>query len=155
MSNMEKNANNMIYKTIRDYGRNIIIYYTTSAYPYSGAAIDPINNEPINFLVSTASTLQSSTWPVRAVLNGFVGAMQWSDQLLARQGFFPDSDVRATCWLPDVLINSCSVTGQTYFDKSQKIYIDSKFYKVKRTYRTGLDRPTVIIVSLNEIEGTN
>lgn len=157
MSNIKDNANTMLYNTIHSYGRTLTIFYTTSAYPYSGFTghtVDPVNNEPISYLYSTATGAQATAVSIKAVINGFVGAMSYSDQLLAKQGYFQDSDVRATCWLADVLLNECSVSGVTYFDKSQKVKIENHYYKVKRTYRTGLDRPSLIIIALNEIENT-
>ena len=74
------------------------------------------------------------------------------DELLHKQGYFPKSDMRVTCWLPDVLLNNSSATGPTYFDGASKIKVENRYYTIQRAYRTGINRPTVIIINLNEIE---
>jgi hypothetical protein len=138
-----------IENAIRAYGKDIIIYYSSTTNPYAGA-YDPVYKEPIT--LDYATSLAPSSYPVKAVVHSFLGNMNFYDYTLAKQGYVPEADIRITCWLSDVLMNCASVSGPTYLDKSKKVYYEGKYYTVKKTYKTGFERPTVIIATLDEIK---
>jgi len=79
-----------------------------------------------------------------------VGDKGYLDWVSRKINFYPEADIRMTCWLSDVLMNIHSSTGKTYFDKADHVYFEGKNYAVKKVYRTGLKAPTVCIVNLEE-----
>lgn len=137
-------------KVICDFGKTIIIHYTSSAQPYGSVTFDPVNKEPV--VSKFQQTVTASTLSVKAVVNTFVNSMGFNDYLLHKQGYVPDSDVRITCWLEDVLVLESSATGATYFDKSTKVKINGRFYTKKKIFRTGFDNPKLCIVNLDEVK---
>lgn len=144
---LTKSFDFQVKKTIQDYGKDVVIYYSSTANPYA-APYDPVYKEPVR--VDYATTLAPSSIAIKGVVYSWAGKMNFFDYSLSKQGYVPDADLRLTCWLSDVLMHYASVTGPTYFDKSTKVMVGGRFYAKKKTFRTGVDTPTVLIVTLEE-----
>jgi len=145
------------YKTIQDYGKDVLIIYGDTA-TCNSCGYDPINKEATNPSCATCGGQYyyqtESDFYVKGVLRIFVTNMGYSDFTLQNFGFVPDHDARLTCWLGDVLINESSATGVSYLDKSKniRVEIDSKKYTVRSTSRVGLGKPKILIATLKELK---
>ena len=137
-----------LQRVIQDYGHPITIFYNSSAFPGYLGNFDPVYKEPINV---NYSNRVSSAFSVKAVTKQFITGMNFSDLLQKQYGYAKDSDMRLTCWLPDVLMNQSSTTGKTYFDYSNKVRVGTKDYKVKKTFITGLNTLSLLIVLMDEL----
>lgn len=149
------------YKTqvkdsVHNWGTDItVFYYTTSQ---ANIPWDPINDEPLNAATSDAT---SDNWirteqelVFKAVVNTFINDKSRLDRSLESFALIPESDIRLTFWLEDVLINHHSATGLTYIDNCDKVKVFEKFYKPKDRHRTGIEsRPYVYIINGDEIKG--
>ena len=150
MNNLTRVYNTQIQKAIQTWGKDVVIYFTSSSYPYGATALDPVNHEPVSF--TYAKSITDSSVAVKGVVYSFLGNMSYTDASMYKYGFAPESDIRVTFWVDDVLLNPASVTGQTYCDIGLKFLVNGKYYTKKKSYRTGIDRNRVLIVNLDEIK---
>lgn len=145
-----------IKENIKNWGTDVNVTYYTTSQPSPGLW-DPINNEPVN--PSTALTIDgwvrtNQTLIFKGAVNTFVNQKAKMDRSLGNFGYIPESDIRVTFWLEDVLINHHSATGTTYLDNCEEFQVFGKKYKPKDKHRTGIDSIAyVYIVTGDEIKG--
>jgi len=144
-----------IKKAIEDYGQDAIIYYNILQ-NCSSCAYNPITKDATNSHCSTCNGTfffnVTTSWPVKVIAKTFLGDKGYYDWVTRKINFYRGADVRLTCWLEDVLCNIHSVTGQTYFDKTDDIWYNTKHYSVKKIYKTGLKKISLCIINLEEIK---
>jgi len=155
MSKIADGYEAQVKNSIRSWGRDVSIIWGSTV-TCSSCGYDPISHEATNPACSTCGGKYfyqiESTYPVKGVLKTFIGNMKYQDYALEKFGFVPQSDARLTFWLPDILIDCDSATGYTYLDKSIRIEVDGLKYKIKNTYRTGVNDLVVLVSTLEEIK---
>lgn len=155
MSRMNEAFEYLTYKTIQDYGQDIIIYYNSTA-NCSSCAYNPITKDATNSHCSTCNGAFfyhiTTAWPIKAVVKTFLGDKGYYDWATKKINFYPEADVRLTCWLNDVLCNIHSASGRTYFDKTDDVYVNTKHYSIDKIYKTGLNNMSVCVVNLKELK---
>ncbi len=141
--------------TIHEWGRNVTIYYNSTA-NCSSCGYNPITKESTNSNCSTCNGAffyyTNTAYPCKGVIKTFLGNQGFLDFSQRKINFYPEGDARLTCWLPDVLLDSSSPSGVSYFDKTDDVYIDGKHYGVKNTFRTGIEALKICVINLEEIK---
>ena len=155
MSRVSYIFDNSIKKAIDNYGKDITIYYNSTA-NCSSCGYNPVTEDATNPNCATCNGTfyyqVSTAYGVKAVVKNFIGDQGYYDWVSKKINFYPQADIRLTCWLSDVLINYHSATGKTYFDRSDHVYVEGNYYNVKKIFRVGVQTPTVCIVTLEEIK---
>lgn len=148
--------NTQTKRAIDDFGRDVTVVYGDTA-ECNSCGYDPIGKVATNITCSTCGGQYyyqtEDSFTIKGVTKTFLGNMGFRDYDIKKYGIVPDSDARLNCWLPDVLVNKDSATGQTYLDsdKNVRVEFDGKKYIVDNVQRTGIDL-TIAICVLKEIK---
>jgi len=153
MSKIEDAFSYNVRKTINTWGKDITIY-TNSTANCSSCAYNPITKDATNPSCSTCngsfffniSTSQS----VKGIVRNFLGNLGYYDYVTRKVNFYPDADIRLTCWFDDVLFETSDTV--TFFHKTNDILIEDKHYSIKKLYIDGIGESKVCIVTLEEIK---
>jgi len=157
MSNLESMYSYQVKKAIKEFGRDVIVIYGSTA-TCGSCSYDPINKTSTNITCSTCDGKYyyqtENTLRIKGAVKSFVGDMSAVDYRLHKFGYVPDHDARLTCWLEDILINDCSATGYTYLDKDKLIRLETngKRYSVENTQRAGVHKLLVCVSTLKEMK---
>lgn len=129
-----------------------IKYFTQTTCDYCGG-IDDTYGESINPQCSTCGGLgyykEYITHIVNCVFNQFLnkGSFNYINTPI---NMIPDTQVRITCLLDDVVVRTGSASAPTYFDTCDYVQVYDKHYNVKSTKRFGLKEPFLVTVVLDE-----
>ena len=147
---------NNIYRAIRHEGRDVTINYYSSVYPCPSCDIDPFSNESTNPNCATCDGTgyykASDSYVGKGIINTHIGNKRYvyyGNEIL---NIIPEGEARLTMWLPDILTNIHSSTGQTYLDSAYGVTVDGYNYSVKNTQRVGIDELKVCVATLERIK---
>lgn len=151
---LEQSFRNQLNNTINNDGRPVKIVFHSSV-PCTYCTVDPTTGESISFYCSTCNGTGkyevSTSYNVSGVVNTFInntGFVLFGNELY---NIIPEGKARATFWINDVLINTHSPTGSTYFDSADGVFIDGREYVVQDYQRVGYDKLSVVVVNLSRV----
>lgn len=134
-------AENALNKQIHNYGKTAYIKYHVSN-PCVYCVLDPVSGAG-RFNCSTCHGTgrwnYASTYPVKGILNSFVGNMGFIKYGTEKISLAPIGQSRLSVWLQDILFNPYSHTARTYLDSAESIRIGADYYAVKDYSRIGID----------------
>lgn len=147
--------NKSVSETIETWGKEITAYVNSTA-NCSSCAYNPITKDATNPSCSTCNGKfffnSATSHSFKAICRNFLGDKAYYDYGTHKINFYPDADVRVTCWLEDVLLDDSGNSELTYFDRTDRVSIGTKNYKVKKVYLEGLDQNRICVVNLEEIK---
>jgi len=142
---------------LEEAGQDFTIWYRTGTSVYSGGGIkDPFyhgSKTVYNYSTGESGMFWVSTsYVVRGILNQFSNGLQYIEDGNFKFGVKPVGIARATFWLNDVLVNTHSFSGPTFFTNCHTVQCMGNSYKLKNQTRVGYGDEYALVVILDKID---